>query len=247
MQSNARPPAARPPRRYLPLTMEAPFQEHLGDVLPLILDGLSDEVRGRRADTSSACSCGVGALRQLLRSPLATCPAAARLRLQRRHACHAMLPAPAQPLLRRPHLSRPAARCFPQVEGVRDAALAAGRTLVEAYARSCLPLLLPAVEAGLGGDNWRIRQSSLELVASMLFKVSGGGGDGGGGGGGAGRPVRRPGLAAHPLACTRGPEAHARAPQSSLATAAPCRHPAPRPLPRPGGWHERQGAAGWRL
>jgi hypothetical protein len=30
--------------RYLPLTMESEFQGHLGDVLPLILDGLSDEV-----------------------------------------------------------------------------------------------------------------------------------------------------------------------------------------------------------
>lgn len=58
-----------------------------------------------------------------------------------------------------------------QVEGVRDAALAAGRCFVEAYARSCLPLLLPAVEAGLDGDNWRIRQSSLELCGELLFKV----------------------------------------------------------------------------
>eukprot|EP00882_Tetradesmus_deserticola_P004507 GHRQ01004753.1.p1 GENE.GHRQ01004753.1~~GHRQ01004753.1.p1 ORF type:complete len:1251 (+),score=530.16 GHRQ01004753.1:483-4235(+) len=88
--------------KYLPLTMEQPFQQHLGEVLPLILDGLSDEV-----------------------------------------------------------------------EGVRDAALAAGRCFVEAYARSCLPLLLPAVEAGLGGDNWRIRQSSLELCGELLFKVAG--------------------------------------------------------------------------
>jgi hypothetical protein len=60
---------------------------------------------------------------------------------------------------------------LPQVEGVRDAALAAGRCFVEAYARSCLPLLLPAVEAGLDGDNWRIRQSSLELCGELLFKV----------------------------------------------------------------------------
>lgn len=58
-----------------------------------------------------------------------------------------------------------------QVEGVRDAALAAGRCFVDAYARSCLPLLLPAVEAGLDGDNWRIRQSSLELCGELLFKV----------------------------------------------------------------------------
>lgn len=39
-----------PPRqpRYLPLTMEAPFQRHLGEVLPAILDGLSDEAEGVR-------------------------------------------------------------------------------------------------------------------------------------------------------------------------------------------------------
>lgn len=34
--------------RYLPLTMEAPFQRHLGEVLPAILDGLSDEAEGVR-------------------------------------------------------------------------------------------------------------------------------------------------------------------------------------------------------
>lgn len=58
-----------------------------------------------------------------------------------------------------------------QAEGVRDAALSAGRCFVEAYARSCMPLLLPAVERGLSGDNWRIRQSSLELCGDVLFKV----------------------------------------------------------------------------
>lgn len=36
--------------RYLPLTMETSFQVHLGDVLPLILDGLSDEVRSQHRD-----------------------------------------------------------------------------------------------------------------------------------------------------------------------------------------------------
>ena len=48
------------------------------------------------------------------------------------------------------HLSR----CLPAIlggladegEGVREAALAAGRTLVELYAETALPLLLPAVE-----------------------------------------------------------------------------------------------------
>jgi hypothetical protein len=41
--------------RYLPLTMEQAFQEHLGEVLPLILDGLSDEVRRSGTAGGSAC------------------------------------------------------------------------------------------------------------------------------------------------------------------------------------------------
>lgn len=36
---------------------------------------------------------------------------------------------------------------------------------------SCLPLLLPAVEAGLGHEAWRIRQASVELCGELLFKV----------------------------------------------------------------------------
>ena len=57
-------------------------------------------------------------------------------------------------------------------EGVRDAALQAGRTAVELFAQSSLPLLLPAVENGIIHDNWRIRQSSVELLGDLLFKVS---------------------------------------------------------------------------
>lgn len=34
-----------------------------------------------------------------------------------------------------------------------------------------LPLLLPAVEDGIFNDNWRIRQSSVELLGDLLFKV----------------------------------------------------------------------------
>ena len=34
--------------RYLPLTMEAAFMGHLSEVLPAILDGLSDEAEGVR-------------------------------------------------------------------------------------------------------------------------------------------------------------------------------------------------------
>lgn len=34
-----------------------------------------------------------------------------------------------------------------------------------------LPLLLPAVEDGIFNDSWRIRQSSVELLGDLLFKV----------------------------------------------------------------------------
>ncbi|KAK9206128.1 hypothetical protein WN943_016401 [Citrus x changshan-huyou] len=58
-------------------------------------------------------------------------------------------------------------------ESVRDAALGAGHVLVEHYATTSLPLLLPAVEDGIFNDNWRIRQSSVELLGDLLFKVAG--------------------------------------------------------------------------
>lgn len=58
-------------------------------------------------------------------------------------------------------------------ESVRDAALSAGHVLVEHYATTSLPLLLPAVEDGIFNDNWRIRQSSVELLGDLLFKVAG--------------------------------------------------------------------------
>ncbi|GJN23498.1 hypothetical protein PR202_gb11149 [Eleusine coracana subsp. coracana] len=58
-------------------------------------------------------------------------------------------------------------------ESVRDAALSAGHVFVEHYATSSLPLLLPAIEDGIFSDNWRIRQSSVELLGDLLFKVAG--------------------------------------------------------------------------
>lgn len=39
------------------------------------------------------------------------------------------------------------------------------------YLFRSLPLLLPAVEDGIFNDNWRIRQSSVELLGDLLFKV----------------------------------------------------------------------------
>ncbi|GLC46160.1 hypothetical protein PLESTB_001196200 [Pleodorina starrii] len=64
-----------------------------------------------------------------------------------------------------------------EAEGVRDAALGAGRILVDHYARTALPLLLPAVEEGVFAENWRIRQSSVKLLGKLLFKIAGASGN----------------------------------------------------------------------
>lgn len=59
-----------------------------------------------------------------------------------------------------------------EAEGVRTAALAAGRTLVDLYTLTALELLLPAILAGTSHANWRIRQSSVELLGDLLYKVA---------------------------------------------------------------------------
>ena len=60
-------------------------------------------------------------------------------------------------------------------EPVRDAALNAGRVFIEEFSHSgsSLDLILPAIEGGISSDNWRIRQSSVELLGSMLFRIIG--------------------------------------------------------------------------
>ena len=60
-------------------------------------------------------------------------------------------------------------------EPVRDAALNAGRVFIEEFSHSgsSLDLILPAIESGISSDNWRIRQSSVELLGSMLFRIIG--------------------------------------------------------------------------
>lgn len=129
--------------RYLPLTMEAAFQSHLSEVLPAILDGLSDEAEGVRDAALAAarafveiyarrCACG------LCR---AACP-----------------PQGALPML---------ANCAAGCSGCSR------QPATPAQPHSCLPLLLPAVEAGLGHEAWRIRQASVELCGELLFKVAG--------------------------------------------------------------------------
>ncbi|RUS31239.1 hypothetical protein BC938DRAFT_478212 [Jimgerdemannia flammicorona] len=58
-------------------------------------------------------------------------------------------------------------------EYVRDASLRAGRMIVINYATKAVDLLLPELEKGLFDDNWRIRQSSVQLMGDLLFRITG--------------------------------------------------------------------------
>ena len=58
-------------------------------------------------------------------------------------------------------------------EFVRDTALRAGKRIINQYAETAVELLLPELEKGLFDDNWRIRNSSVQLLGDLLYKVSG--------------------------------------------------------------------------
>ena len=56
---------------------------------------------------------------------------------------------------------------------VREAALAAGQSLIMHYATSQTELLLPALEAGLLAEDWRIRLSSVQLIGLLILRLAG--------------------------------------------------------------------------
>ena len=56
---------------------------------------------------------------------------------------------------------------------VREAALAAGISLVLQYASTQTELLLPALEEGLVAEDWRIRLSSVQLIGVLLLRLAG--------------------------------------------------------------------------
>jgi len=60
-----------------------------------------------------------------------------------------------------------------QVESVREVAMRAGQVMVKAQGKAQLGVLLPALEAGLSDDNWRIRQSSVQLLGDLLYLICG--------------------------------------------------------------------------
>ncbi|OBZ91073.1 Translational activator gcn1 [Choanephora cucurbitarum] len=58
-------------------------------------------------------------------------------------------------------------------EYVREASLRAGRMIVTNYATKAVDLLLPELEKGIFDNKWRIRQSSVQLVGELLFRITG--------------------------------------------------------------------------
>lgn len=58
-----------------------------------------------------------------------------------------------------------------EVEAVRDVSLRAGQMLVSTNGKAHADQLLPALEEGLFDDNWRIRQSSVQLLGDLLYLI----------------------------------------------------------------------------
>lgn len=60
-----------------------------------------------------------------------------------------------------------------EFEFVRSASLKAGQIVVNRFAKTAVELLLPELENGLFDENWRIRQSSIQLLGDLLYKIAG--------------------------------------------------------------------------
>ncbi|KAJ2804563.1 translational activator of GCN4 [Coemansia guatemalensis] len=58
-------------------------------------------------------------------------------------------------------------------EQVRTAALRAGRILVASFAGTSVDLLIPELLSAMHNGAWRIRQSSIELLAELIFRIAG--------------------------------------------------------------------------
>ncbi|KAJ3022842.1 translational activator of GCN4 [Thoreauomyces humboldtii] len=58
-------------------------------------------------------------------------------------------------------------------EPVRDSSLKTGKMIIRNYATTAVDLLLPELETGLFDENWRIRQSSVQLMGDLLYRIAG--------------------------------------------------------------------------
>ncbi|GAA5855038.1 hypothetical protein JCM8547_002355 [Rhodosporidiobolus lusitaniae] len=56
---------------------------------------------------------------------------------------------------------------------VREASMRAGRMIIASHSTKAIDLLLPELEQGVFDEAWRIRQSSVQLIGDLLFRISG--------------------------------------------------------------------------
>ncbi|PWN35796.1 ARM repeat-containing protein [Meira miltonrushii] len=60
-----------------------------------------------------------------------------------------------------------------EADSVREASMRAGRMIIANYSSRAVDLLLPELEQGLFDESWRIRLSSVQLIADLLFRLAG--------------------------------------------------------------------------
>lgn len=60
-----------------------------------------------------------------------------------------------------------------ETDSVREASMRAGRMIIANYSNKAVDLLLPELERGLFDESWRIRMSSIQLIADLLFRITG--------------------------------------------------------------------------
>ncbi|KAI8816085.1 armadillo-type protein [Fimicolochytrium jonesii] len=58
-------------------------------------------------------------------------------------------------------------------EPVRDCSMKTGQMIIRNYATTAVDLLLPELERGLFDESWRIRQSSVQLLGDLLYRIAG--------------------------------------------------------------------------
>ncbi|CCD23307.1 Gcn1p NDAI_0B02720 [Naumovozyma dairenensis CBS 421] len=168
--------------RALGALVERLGEEQFPDLIPRLLDTLSDEMKsGDRLGSAQALAevisgLGLSKLDELLPTILA---GVTNFRAYVREGfmplllfipiCFGAQFAPYINQIIQPILSGLA----DNDENIRDTSLKAGKLIVKNYATKAIDLLLPELERGMFDENDRIRLSSVQLTGELLFQVTG--------------------------------------------------------------------------
>ncbi|KAK6156422.1 hypothetical protein DH2020_010670 [Rehmannia glutinosa] len=158
--------------KYLPRSLGVQFQKYLQQVLPAILD---DECLCRDVFAQTAClAVFTGLFSNFIHSfPPGLADENESVREAALSAGHVLVEHYATPFVS--GLAEQYSFLFFMLGGCSYLCVNWILAWLHSYdaLETSLPLLLPAVEDGIFNDNWRIRQSSVELLGDLLFKVAG--------------------------------------------------------------------------